>query len=96
MQTKLDLTRLAVALERFRQARGAFPERLAELVPDFIAEVPVDVYSRQPMIYRRKEGGTFLLYGVGSNRRDEGGADESEGFGGERRDIVWRYAPPAQ
>ncbi len=96
MQTKLDQTRLAVALERFRQARGAFPERLAELVPDFIAEVPVDVYSRQPMIYRRKEGGTFLLYGVGSNRRDEGGADESEGFGGERRDIVWRYAPPAQ
>ena len=96
MQTTLDQTRLACALERFRLARGAFPERLAELVPDFIAEVPGDVYSRQPMIYRRKEGGTFLLYGVGHNRMDEGGADETEGFGGERRDIVWRYAPPAK
>ena len=94
-QTKLDQTRLAVALERFRLAHGAFPERLAELVPEFIAEVPMDVYSRQPMIYRRENGGTFLLYGVGSNRRDDGGADESEGFSGERRDIVWRYAPPA-
>ena len=94
-QTKLDQARLAVALERFRLAHGAFPERLAELVPDFIAEVPADMYSRQPMIYHRKDGGTFLLYGVGKNRTDDGGADETEGFGGERRDIVWRYAPPA-
>lgn len=83
IQTRLDQTRLAVALERFRLAHGAFPEQLTELVPDFIAAVPVDTYSRQPMIYRRKEGGTFLLYGVGKNRVDDGGVSEAKGSDGE-------------
>ena len=96
MQTHLDQTRLAVALERCRLAHGAFPERLAELVPDFIAAVPVDTYSRQPMIYRRKEGGSFLLYGVGKNRTDDGGDIEAKGTDGEKLDRVWRYAPPSR
>ena len=94
IQTRLDQTQLAVALERFRLAHGAFPEQLAELVPDFIAKVPVDTYSRQPMTYHRKEGGTFLLYGVGKNRVDDGGVSDAKGSDGERLDFIWLYAPP--
>ncbi len=88
LQTQLDEVRLAIALERWRLARGAYPETLAELVPDFIGAVPVDTYSRQPMIYRRKDGGTFFLYGVGQNRTDDGGKVDPE------RDDIWPYAPP--
>lgn len=94
LQTQLDQTRLAIALERFRLARGAYPETLAELVPEFIAEVPVDTYSRQPMIYRRKEGGTFLLYGVGKDRTDDGGAVDPKLRENRQRDDIWLYAPP--
>ena len=95
IQTRLDQTQLAVALERFRLAHGTFPERLAELVPDFIAEVPMDTYSRQPLVYRRKEGGTFLLYGVGRVFMDDGSAVNSTHPESNQTDIVWRYAPPA-
>ena len=89
VQTRLDQARLAIALERWRLAHGAYPETLAELVPDFIAAVPVDTYSRKPMIYRRQDGGTFLLYGVGQNRTDDGGKVDPE-----ERDDIWLYAPP--
>ena len=94
LQTRLDQTQLAVALERFRLAHSAFPEKLAELVPDFIAELPMDTYSRQPLVYRRKEGGTFLLYGVDKNRKDDGGVIDAKGSDGERLDLIWLYAPP--
>ena len=94
LRTLLDETRLACGLERFRLAHGAYPETLAELVPDFIAEMPVETYSRQPLIYRRKDGGTFLLYGVGKNRTDDGGVIDSKKSDFEQPDHVWLFAPP--
>ena len=94
VQTLLDETRLACALERFRLARGAYPEKLAELVPDFIAEVPLDTYSHQPLIYRRKDGGTFSLYGVGKNHTDDGGKIDPKQSENRQLDDVWPYAPP--
>ena len=93
LKAQLDETRLACALERFRLARGAYPETLAELVPDFIAEMPVDTYSRQPLIYRREDGGTFLLYGVGKNRTDDGGVIDPKKSEYKQPDDVWLFAP---
>ena len=94
LQTQLDEARLAIALERCRQARGAYPETLAELVPDFIAELPVDVFLHEPMIYRRADGGTFSLYGVGKNRTDDGGKVDPKANESRQPDDVWLYAPP--
>ena len=94
LKTQLDEARVACALERFRLARGAFPETLAELAPEFMAEVPVDTYSRQPLIYRRGEGGTFQLYGVGNDRKDDGGAVDAKRSENKQRDDIWLYAPP--
>jgi hypothetical protein len=96
LQTRLNQTRIAIALERFRLARGAYPETLAELVPEFIAAVPVETYSRQPMIYRRQEGGTFFLYGVGKDRKDDGGAVDPKLHEKKQLDDIWLYAPPAR
>ena len=93
VKTSIDQTRLGIALERFRLARGIFPEVLQELVPQFIAAIPADAYSGQSPIYRREEGGTFLLYGVGKNRRDDGGVP-TQGDDGDEIDDIWPYAPP--
>ena len=91
-QTKLDQAHLAFAIERFRIVRGAFPEKLTELVPDFIAALPDDIYSGKPMIYRRKESGGFFLYSVGSNRIDDGGATGGKGSEQNQLDWVWPYS----
>ncbi len=94
LQTQVDETRVAIALQRFRLVRGSYPETLAELVPDFIAGVPVDTYSREPLIYRRKGDGTFLLYGVGINRMDDSGARDAKKSEHKQPDDLWHYAPP--
>jgi hypothetical protein len=89
----VDRTRVAIALERFRLAHGSFPETLDELVPQFLSALPVDLYTQKPLIYRRKEGGTFLLYGVGKNRVDDGGKIEPKEHERRQKDDVWLYAP---
>ena len=62
-----------IALERFWIARGAYPTDLAELVPEYLRELPRDPYSGSPLIYQRVDpehpGGVqdFTLGSVGIN-----------------------------
>lgn len=58
--TALTLTELAVALRRFRQAHGEYPESLAALVPAFITTVPADALTGKVPTYAR-EGSGFTL-----------------------------------
>jgi hypothetical protein len=66
-------TAVMVALERFRRARGRWPERLAELVPAYLREVPTDPFDGRPLRYRRRADGV-VVYSIGSNLIDDGGA----------------------
>jgi hypothetical protein len=86
LQLRIDQTRLAIALERFRRAHGGFPEKLEELVPKYIDAVPLDSHAESPMIYRRTEPGSYLLYGVGEDGKDDGGTDF-------QKDRVWMGSP---
>jgi len=91
--TKLRQALLACAIERFRLAKGAFPETLAELVPAFISQAPLDIYSGKPMLYRRKGSESFLLYSVGPNRIDDHGSVDPHKPEMRQLDEVWFFAP---
>jgi len=95
-QAVVDLARTAMALERYRLAKGEYPEALSGLAPQFIANVPQDIFGGAPLHYRRTDVGQFVLYSVGWNEQDDGGvvvfkkgstpeADLDQG------DWVWRY-----
>ena len=86
-----DLARLACALERCRLARGAFPQALAELTPDFLATVPAEIVSGEPYRYRRNDNGNFLLYSTGPDLRDDGGVIDPKKSAREQADWVWSY-----
>ncbi|EDY21986.1 hypothetical protein CfE428DRAFT_0111 [Chthoniobacter flavus Ellin428] len=86
-----DETRLACALERFRQARGEFPQTLGELTPQFIDRVPADVVNGEPYHYRLTDDGSFVLYSVGTNLRDDGGVIDPGLKWSKQLDWVWRY-----
>jgi hypothetical protein len=60
-------TDLAVRL--FRHERGRWPHSLNELVPDYLAAVPIDLHSGQPLIYRPSDT-DFVLYSVGQDAAD--------------------------
>lgn len=76
--------RVAVAIERCRRARGAEPETLAALVPEFLDKVPTDPYTGGELGYRPPskgpyaDGRTYLLYAAGADGVDNGGAINAE------------------
>src|SRR5215218_5867608 len=71
------LVRLAVAAAAHKAKHGRYPEKLAELVPEFLQEVPPDPYDGRPIRLRRVEGG-LVLYSVGRDRKDDGGRTMDE------------------
>jgi hypothetical protein len=72
-QVWLDEARIACALERYRLAHGSYPATLDALAPACIDAVPHDPINGEPYRYRVGPDGTFLLYSVGWNQKDDGG-----------------------
>ena len=67
-----DTARLGIACKIFKNLHGDFPEKLGELSPDILADIPVDPFTGKPYIYKKDDTG-FIVYSVGSNLKDEEG-----------------------
>ena len=74
---RTESARVGLAALRFRAARGALPNALSDLVPDFIDAVPVDLYDSKPMRYRKTSDG-FAVYAVSGNQVDDGGKTDRD------------------
>ncbi len=68
---------VAVAIERFRSARGTMPAALADLVPEYVTSLPVDPYTGRALLFRQAPR-AYTIYSVGPNGRDDGGDLTSE------------------
>ena len=86
----------AIALKRHELRHGRLPTTLLALAPEFLCTVPRDLMDGQPLRYRLHPDGSFALYSVGDNLRDDGGdalPDVAQGSvrnaPGEGRDWVW-------
>jgi hypothetical protein len=91
---RLELSKLGFALASYRADRGAYPTRLADLVPDYVSEVPKDLFNDSELCYRL-EGKGYLLYSVGANGKDDGAkrredCGEDDGWD----DLVVRVTSP--
>ncbi|RJP39552.1 MAG: hypothetical protein C4547_03485 [Phycisphaerales bacterium] len=81
-----------VAILRFQGRHHRLPDRLSELVPEFLDALPPDIYTGEALVYRVTDAGAgFTLYSIGNDRRDSGGShtDELPGAG----DLVF-WPPP--
>jgi hypothetical protein len=87
MQTRFALDQVGFALAAYRADAGTYPASLGELAPRYIAQVPADPFTDQPLHYQRQADG-FLLYSVGANGKDDRGATFSSDPRGD--DIVIR------
>jgi type II secretory pathway pseudopilin PulG len=73
-QANLRLATTALAVERFRLARGRLPEGLGELAPQFLDAVPTDPFDGAPLRYRRLARG-YMIYSVDADGHDDGGRE---------------------
>ena len=70
-----------VAILRYKQDKGDYPDTLEELVTSgYLKQLPMDPYSDKPLVYKKTDEG-FLLYSVGLNFKDDSGqiARDDEG-----------------
>ncbi len=94
-------TQAIVALLRYKADNKRFPATLDAIVPDYMNEVPIDVYTGDRLRYSVNEAGEMLLYSVSRNLEDDGGSTEdvqnADVFfeGKYSADIVY-WPPPAK
>ena len=74
---RLDATRRAtpilIALRRYKQEIGAWPEMLEQIEPKLPEQMIIDPQNNGPFVYKR-DGDDFVFYSKGPNNIDEGGS----------------------
>jgi hypothetical protein len=83
---------IACALERYRRIHNRYPESLQQLCPGFLAKLPHDIITGEPLKYRLTDDGQFVLYSIGWNEIDDGGrigAMKTPEIGQNEGDWVW-------
>lgn len=76
-RAQLDSLRAAIAIKRFRLVHQRLPVELEELVPDFLKEVPKDIWSGESLRYRHEDD-SWQVYSIGPDRKDGGGFELGE------------------
>ena len=61
-----------LAIRLYRRDYGGWPERLDDLVPEYLPSLPRETPSQRPFCYR-VSGDDFVLYSVGQDGIDNGG-----------------------
>jgi hypothetical protein len=72
-QTLVDESAVACAIERYRMQHNELPDTLDAITPQFISHIPHDLFSGQPLRYKKNDNGSYILYSIGWNLRDDGG-----------------------
>ena len=81
--------RLQIAILGFQKAKGKLPDRLDDLVPEFIEAVPPDDFDGKPMRWSKEKR---IVYSVGPDLADDGG-NETEVARQGHKDLVYHLDP---
>ena len=66
------------------------PNSLADLVPEYLSEVPIDPCSLDSSTLRyKREGDRFIVYSVGHNRVDDHGEESSQSISYAMHGDIW-------
>jgi hypothetical protein len=94
-QAKADLRCAAAALaaERYRLAKGRWPDSLDALVPDYLPAVPADPFDGKPLRLGHLPDG-LVVYSVGPDRTDDGGKIDRSHPGAQGTDVGFQLWDP--
>ena len=88
--SRIDVCRTALAIKLFRAKHGAYPVSLEDIEGEILSDVPLDLFTGKPLIYKQS-GEWFVLYSIGPNLADDSGVPEynTKGEIGKNYDIAW-------
>ena len=82
-RTEMEASLAMLALSEYHRKNGHYPEMLGELVPDYLARLPIDYADRGVLRYRREKD-DYVLYSAGADGVDEGGRRSADDGSGRR------------
>lgn len=71
----VEATGLLLACKCYKQDRGKLPDRLEDLMPEYIPEVPEDPFDGKPLRYSADKK---IIYSVGEDLIDSGGSEKTD------------------
>ncbi len=74
---KGEVERLAFALAAYHAERGKYPRAIEELAPEYLKDIPNDLFVEKPLKYKLAGKG-YRLYSVGPDMKDDGGQSDRE------------------
>lgn len=87
-----EMDRVACALAMYRSDHGSYPAKLDAIVPEYIAEIPDDIFTDKPTPIRyRREGEAYAMWTVHLNGIDDNGRGTDDDPSGD--DYVLRPLP---
>jgi hypothetical protein len=83
-----------IAIKRYQLRHGIYPSQLSDVAPQIVAVVPRDPVDGKPLRYRLNSDGSFTLYSIGEDEKDDGGdaspsAASKSSYWLQGRDWVW-------
>ena len=75
-----------IAVERYRMKHRKWPAKLADVVPDFLPEIPSDPFDGKPIRIARVNDGV-VVYSIGFDGKDDRGNLDREGHNSPGTDI---------
>jgi hypothetical protein len=87
----------AIALRLFEMEHGCRPERLSEVVPEYLPAVPQDPFTLKSELGYYPSQPNALIYSVGPDGKYEGRTTDEDvrRSGGKRFDVAFRLGLPA-
>ncbi len=98
IRMQLAMAQTGLSIRRYRLATGHLPDNLELLVPDYVAQIPVDIYTRElkPVSYRKLDNGGCIVYSFGMNRADNEGKERNGEDDSKADDFAFTVGPVAQ
>jgi hypothetical protein len=90
---QIRAARVGLAIEHYRIDKGNFPERLEQLMPDYMQVLPQDPFDDQPLHYKLTTDAA-IVYSIGEDGVDNGGDVRRENCGSQPADVGFTVLKP--
>lgn len=68
-----SLALVKLALQGYQLEHSQYPDKLSQLIPEYISKVPDDPFGLNTQLKYKKSGDNYLLYSIGPDGKDDGG-----------------------
>ena len=86
LDARLGAAEIGIANRIYKKKYGDYVDSLSQLTPKILPSLPLDPFSGENYIYKKKDKG-FIVYSVGENLKDDGGLRRKRRE--KKYDILW-------